>query len=103
MIDERAIGEQYAALRDQLDERGRRLYAAAEVRALGYGGLAGECRNFRVGAITMEAKEPPMARRKQPTIPDALLDQLLTGGDPRDALAGKDGLTLPRETGPGPR
>ena len=40
MIDERAIGERYGALRDQLDERGRRLHAAAEVRALGYGGLA---------------------------------------------------------------
>src|SRR5918996_3848464 len=40
MIDERAIEERYAALRDQLDERGRRLYAAAEVRAIGYGGLA---------------------------------------------------------------
>lgn len=40
MIDERAIETRYAALRDQLDERGRRLSAAAEVRALGYGGLA---------------------------------------------------------------
>src|SRR5512135_2463992 len=33
-----------------------------------------------------------MARRKQPNIPDQLLDQLLAGGDPRDTLAGKDGL-----------
>jgi hypothetical protein len=40
MIDERAIETRYAVLRDQLDERGRRLFAAAEVRALGYGGLA---------------------------------------------------------------
>ena len=44
MIDERAIGERYGALRDQLDERGRRLHAAAEVRALGYGGLAAVAR-----------------------------------------------------------
>jgi hypothetical protein len=44
MIDERAIGERYAALRDQLDERGRRLHAAAEVRAIGYGGLAAVAR-----------------------------------------------------------
>ena len=44
MIDERAIGERYEALRDQLDERGRRLHAAAEVRALGYGGLAAVAR-----------------------------------------------------------
>src|SRR5512144_3420435 len=33
-----------------------------------------------------------MARRKQPSIPDQLLDQFLAGGDPRDTLAGKDGL-----------
>src|SRR5512135_1369832 len=33
-----------------------------------------------------------MARRKPPSIPDQLLDQLLAGGDPRDTLAGKDGL-----------
>ena len=44
MIDERAIKERYAALCAQLDERGRRLYAAAEVRALGYGGLAAVAR-----------------------------------------------------------
>ena len=44
MIDERAIEERYAALRDQLDERGRRLYAAAEVRVIGYGGLAAVAR-----------------------------------------------------------
>jgi hypothetical protein len=44
MIDERAIEERYVALRDQLDERGRRLYAVAEVRAIGYGGLAAVAR-----------------------------------------------------------
>ena len=32
-----------------------------------------------------------MARRKQPVIPDALLDQLLGGADPKTAFA-KDGL-----------
>src|SRR5512142_1402669 len=32
-----------------------------------------------------------MARRKQPTIPDQLLDQLLAGTDPKSAFA-KDGL-----------
>ena len=31
-------------MRDQLDERGRRLYAAAEVRAAGYGGVAAVAR-----------------------------------------------------------
>ena len=33
-----------------------------------------------------------MGRRKQPSIPDHLVDQLLAGSDPRDALEGKDGL-----------
>jgi len=33
-----------------------------------------------------------MARRKQPSIPDDVLERLLAGGDPRDTLAGKDGL-----------
>ena len=32
-----------------------------------------------------------MARRKQPSIPDQLLDQLLAGADPKSAFA-KDGL-----------
>jgi putative transposase len=33
-----------------------------------------------------------MARRKHLSISDEILDQLLAGGDPRDTLAGKDGL-----------
>ena len=40
MIKENAIGARYAALKDQLDERGRRLFAAAEKKAAGYGGTA---------------------------------------------------------------
>ena len=40
MIDEHAIRARYAALRDQFDERGRRLFAAAEKKAAGYGGTA---------------------------------------------------------------
>ena len=33
-----------------------------------------------------------MARRKQPSISDEVLDPLLAGSNPRDTLAGKDGL-----------
>ena len=40
MIDRQAIQQRWDDLRDILDERGRRLFAAAEVRAAGYGGLA---------------------------------------------------------------
>jgi hypothetical protein len=68
MIDEQAIGERYAALRDQLsakraqrlDERGRRLYAAAEVHAIGYGGLAAVARatGLSRGTIGRGLKDP---------------------------------------------
>ena len=44
MIDEDAIRRHYETVRPGLDERGRRLFAAAEVRALGRGGLAAVAR-----------------------------------------------------------
>ena len=40
MIDRQAIQQRWDDLHHTLDERGRRLFAAAEVRAAGYGGLA---------------------------------------------------------------
>jgi hypothetical protein len=40
MIDEDGIRQRWEAVGRTLDERGRRLFAAAEVRAAGWGGLA---------------------------------------------------------------
>ena len=40
MIDEAAIWLRWDTVGSQLDERGRRLFAAAEVRSAGRGGLA---------------------------------------------------------------
>src|SRR5271157_3253397 len=40
MIDRNAIRQRWEAVGSQLDERGRRLFAAGEVRAAGWGGLA---------------------------------------------------------------
>src|ERR1700753_215772 len=40
MIDETAIRGRFEALRPRLDERGRRLFCAAEARTAGYGGGA---------------------------------------------------------------
>ena len=40
MIDEDAIRYRWEAVGSQLDERGRRLFAAGEVRTAGWGGLA---------------------------------------------------------------
>ena len=44
MIDEAAIGERYRALAGELDERRRRLWAAAEARAARRGGIAAVAR-----------------------------------------------------------
>jgi hypothetical protein len=40
MIDENAIRQRWQAVGSKLDERGRRLFAACEVRSAGWGGLA---------------------------------------------------------------
>jgi len=54
MIDEQAIGERYRALSGELDERRRRLWAAAEARVCGRGGIAAVARatGMSVGTIT---------------------------------------------------
>ena len=44
MIDELAIGERYRALAGELDERRRRLWAAAEAKAAGRGGIVAVAR-----------------------------------------------------------
>jgi Rhodopirellula transposase DDE domain len=44
MIDETAIRARYLVIKDKLDERGRRLFVAAEKVAAGYGGTAAVCR-----------------------------------------------------------
>ena len=40
MIDEDAIRQRWEAVGSKLDERGRQLFAACEVRSAGWGGLA---------------------------------------------------------------
>src|SRR4051794_41766221 len=40
MIDRDGIRQRYEALQSFLDERGRRLWASAEAKAAGYGGIA---------------------------------------------------------------
>ena len=55
MVDERAIGERYRLLNAQgvLDERSRRLWAAAEARSAGYGGLAAVVRATGISESTV--------------------------------------------------
>ena len=53
MIDEIAIRARYAAIKNQLDERGRRLFVAAEKKAAGYGGTAAVSRATGVARSTI--------------------------------------------------
>ena len=53
MIDEKAVRTRYEALLPCLDERGRRLFAAAEARTAGYGGIAGVARATRIAPSTI--------------------------------------------------
>ena len=53
MIDELAIGERYRALAGELDERRRRLWAAAEARSHGRGGVSAVARATGMSATTI--------------------------------------------------
>jgi len=75
VVDEAGIGERYRALSEQrvLDERGRRLWAAAEARSAGRGGIAAVVRATGVSESTVrrgledldsgEVLEPGRVRR----------------------------------------
>jgi DNA-binding phage protein len=54
MIDEPAIRARYEALRAGLDERGRRLFAAAEARAAGFGGVTAVARATGIARSTID-------------------------------------------------
>ena len=109
MVDERAIGERYRLLSAQgvLDERTRRLWAAAEARSAGYGGLAAVVRATGISESTVlrgladldseERPEPGNVRRHPGRTPilerepglEADLDRLVdpvTRGDPESPL-----------------
>src|ERR1700692_2607647 len=53
MIDESPLRIRYEAVRSSLDERGRRLSAAAEAKAAGYGGRAAASRAKKVARMTI--------------------------------------------------
>ena len=55
MIDEDAVGERYRALAGELDERRRRLWAAAEARSHGRGGIAAVARATGIAENTIRA------------------------------------------------
>ena len=54
MIDETAIRRRYEAMCGRLDERERRLFAAAEARAAGYGGVSAVTRATGIARSTID-------------------------------------------------
>jgi Rhodopirellula transposase DDE domain len=110
VVDERAIAERYRLLsaRGVLDERGRRLWAAAEARSAGRGGIAAVVRATGIsestvlrGLADLDADEPslpagrvrrhpgraPIAEREPGLVEDLerLVDPV-TRGDPESPL-----------------
>ena len=69
--DESRIAEKYEALRDVMDEQMRRLWAATEARALGYGGVSVVARAIGLTRPTITAgmKELGDARQLAPMAP----------------------------------
>ena len=53
MVDPAAIRARYEAVSPHLDERGRRVFAASEARAAGYGGIAAVSRVTGIAASTI--------------------------------------------------
>jgi hypothetical protein len=109
VVDERAIGERYRLLNGQgvLDERTRRLWAAAEARSAGYGGLAAVVRATGIsestvlrGLADLDSEERPVPGKvrkhpgrtpileREPGLEEALerLVDPATRGDPESPL-----------------
>lgn len=108
MTTDELIQTKYAALEDSFNERSRRLWAATEARAIGYGGVSLVARNTGISrrAITAALREidtratPPPGRvrnpgagrksalERYPDLPNAVerLVEPLTRGDPESPL-----------------
>ncbi len=108
MVDESPIRERWLVVCDELDERGRRMWAAAEARSHGHGGIAAVVRATGISEATVRrgiaeveggerapadrvrrpgAGRPPIEER-EPGLREALLALLegATRGDPESPL-----------------
>ena len=65
MIDEDSLQERKAAMLPYLDERQRRLFAAAEDRAAGHGGMTAMARVTRIAASTIGRGLKDLRRRRR--------------------------------------
>jgi len=88
MVDTSAIGERYTAVRRSLNERGRRLFAAAEARAAGHGGISASARATGIARSTIGRG------LKDLDDPDALSGLVRRSGSGRHALTVTDPTLL---------
>lgn len=107
MVDSEAIRERYAAVGQRLNERSRRLFAAAEARTAGYGGISASSRATGIarstigrglrdlndpGLLSGVVRRPGSGRRALTVIDATLLEDLrqmlepATMGDPMRPL-----------------
>jgi transposase len=108
MVDESPIRERWLVVRDELDERGRRMWAAAEARSHGRGGIAAVVRATGMSVETVRrgiaevrsgerapegrVRRPgagrPSISEREPGLREALLALLegATRGDPQSPL-----------------
>ena len=84
MIDRSAIRKRFAAVGRNLNERGRRLFAAAEARTAGYGGIAAAARATEIAPSTIGRG------LKDLDDPDALSGVVRRPGSGRRALTETD-------------
>ena len=118
MIDEKPIRARYQAVRASLDERGRRLHAAAEAVAAGHGGIAAISRATKVARSTIgrglkDLREPgsltgkvrrqgagrPTVTAKDPTLLDDLRPAARTGDNGRSDAPIAVGFQKSRQAG----
>jgi len=66
MIDHNPIRERFAALSRHLDERSRRVFAAAEAKAAGYGGIAAVWRATGMAPSTINRGLKELAEEVEP-------------------------------------
>ena len=89
MNDENAIQSRYLAVRDHLDERGRRMFVAAEARAAGFGGITA------VSQATGVARSTIWRGLKDLQDPTALTDRVRRKGAGRPSLQEVSPALLP--------